>query len=79
MAADLQRCRTDWEADGRIAPFALGAQDIPDQLRIPEKLYGREREVGVLLAAFERVMAQGRSELVLVAGYSGIGKSSVVN
>ncbi len=79
LAADLQRCRAGWEADGRIAPFAPGAQDIPDQLRIPEKLYGREREVGRLLAAFERVRAQGRAELVLVVGYSGIGKSSVVN
>jgi PAS domain S-box-containing protein len=79
LAADLQRCLADWETDGRIAPFAPGVQDIPDQLRIPEKLYGREREVGRLLTAFERVMAQGRAELVLVVGYSGIGKSSVVN
>src|ERR1700757_1150947 len=79
LAADLQRCLDELERDGRIAPFAPGAQDIPDQLRIPEKLYGREREVGRLLAAFERVVAQGRPELVLVAGYSGIGKSSVVN
>ncbi len=79
LAADLQHCRADWETNGRIAPFAPGAQDIPDQLRIPEKLYGREREVGRLLAAFERVVAQGRPELVLVTGYSGIGKSSVVN
>jgi PAS domain S-box-containing protein len=79
LAADLQRCLTGWEADGRIAPFTPGAQDIPDQLRIPEKLYGREREVGQLLAAFGRVVARGRPELVLVAGYSGIGKSSVVN
>src|SRR5260370_20500560 len=79
LAADLQRCRADWEANGRIAPFAPGAQDIPDQLRISEKLYGRERVVGRLLAAFERVAAQGRPELVLVTGYSGIGKSSLVN
>ena len=79
LAADLQRCLSEWERDGRIAPFALGAQDIPDQLRIPEKLYGREREVGSLLAAFERVVAHGAPELVLVSGYSGIGKSAVVN
>ena len=46
LAADLQRCLADWETDGRIAPFAPGAQDIPDRLLIPEKLYGREREVG---------------------------------
>ena len=32
-----------------------------------------------LLAAFDRVVASGRPEFVLVSGYSGIGKSSVVN
>ena len=46
---------------------------------IPEKLYGREREIDVLLAAFDRVVAQGTPELVLVSGYSGVSKSSVVN
>ena len=52
---------------------------MPDRLLIPEKLYGREREVETLLAAFDRVVASGAPELVLVSGYSGIGKSSVVN
>ena len=46
---------------------------------IPEKLYGREREVDALLAAFDRVVAGGRPQLILVSGYSGIGKSAVVN
>ena len=46
---------------------------------IPEKLYGRAREVETLLAAFDRVVESGAPELVLVSGYSGIGKSSVVN
>src|SRR6202011_3262389 len=50
-----------------------------DRLLIPEKLYGREREIDALLAAFDRVLAQGAPELVLVSGYSGVGKSSVVN
>src|SRR5207237_5411090 len=53
--------------------------DAPDRLLIPEKLYGRAREVETLLAAFERVVASGAPELVLVSGYSGIGKSSVVH
>jgi predicted ATPase len=52
---------------------------MPDRLLIPEKLYGRESEINTLLAAFDRVVAVGRPELVLVSGYSGIGKSSVVN
>jgi len=79
LAADLRCCLASFEATGSVGPFALGAHDMSDQLRIPERLYGREREVRALLAAFARVAAQGHCELVLVSGYSGIGKSSVVN
>lgn len=76
---DLRRCLAHWETHGVIASFPLAQFDIPDQLLIPETLYGRSPEVAALLAAFERVARDGRSELVLVAGYSGIGKSAVVN
>src|SRR6202795_3919347 len=76
---DLRRCLAAWEAQHRIDAFPLGQQDASDRLLIPEKLYGREREIEILLAAFDRVVTSGRPELVLVSGYSGIGKSSVVN
>ena len=79
LEADLRRCPGEWETHGRIDPFPLGAHDPSDRLLIPEKLYGREREIDTLLAAFDRVMAHGTTELVLVSGYSGVGKSSVVN
>jgi PAS domain S-box-containing protein len=79
IEADLRRCRADWESHGRIEPFSLGAHDAPDRLLIPEKLYGREREIDTLLACFDRMVTNGAVELVLVSGYSGIGKSSVVN
>jgi hypothetical protein len=79
LAADLQHCLTEWQTTDSIAPFPLGQQDVSDRLLIPEKLYGREREIETLLAAFDRVVTQGAPELVLVSGYSGIGKSSVVN
>ncbi len=79
VEADLRRCLAEWEATSRIAPFLLGAYDASDRLMIPEKLYGREREIDTLLASFDRVVASGTTELVLVSGYSGIGKSSVVN
>src|SRR5205807_1889391 len=79
LETDLRRCLEEWQSHGRIDPFPLGAHDSSDRLLIPEKLYGREREVDTLLAAFDRVVAQGTPELVLVSGYSGVGKSSVVN
>src|SRR6266852_4275705 len=79
VEADLRRCLAAWESYGRIDRFALGAHDTPDRLLLPEKLYGREREIDTLLASFDRVVASATPELVLVSGYSGIGKSSVVN
>ncbi|HTB13119.1 MAG TPA: AAA family ATPase [Bryobacteraceae bacterium] len=72
-------CLNEWEAQQHIDEFSPGTQDIPDRLVIPERLYGRDREIEVLLAAFDRVVAGGRPELVLVSGNSGIGKSSIVN
>jgi PAS domain S-box-containing protein len=76
---DLRRCLSEWNAQGRIHDFAPGDHDAPDRLMIPEKLYGRRLEVDTLLAAFHRIVAGARPELVLVSGYSGIGKSAVVN
>ena len=75
----MRRCLAEWELHGCIAPFALGEHDTPDRLLIPEKLYGRAREIETLLASFDRIVKSGRPELVLVSGYSGIGKSPVVN
>jgi serine/threonine protein kinase len=79
LEADLRWCLAKWESQGHIDAFALGTHDVPDRLLIPEKLYGRELEIDALLAAFDRVVANGTTELVLVSGYSGVGKSSVVN
>jgi PAS domain S-box-containing protein len=77
--SDFRRCLAAWETQRRIDEFPLGEHDAPDRLLIPEKLYGRAPEIDTLLASFERVVASGTPELVLVSGYSGIGKSSVVN
>jgi predicted ATPase/signal transduction histidine kinase len=75
---DLQECLTQWNEIGEIETFELGARDLSDRFLIPEKLYGRQSEVAILLDAFDRVSA-GASELMLVAGFSGIGKTAVVN
>ncbi|MEP6873881.1 MAG: response regulator [Burkholderiales bacterium] len=79
LEVDLRECLTQWQAHGRLDPFELGAHDASDRLLIPEKLYGREAEIEVLSGAFDRVAAEGSAELVLMSGYAGIGKSSVVN
>jgi PAS domain S-box-containing protein len=79
LERDLRRCLAAWETQHRIDHFPLGEDDTPDRLLIAEKLYGRARELSVLLDAFDRVVKSGAPELVLVSGYSGIGKSSVVH
>ncbi|MET0287057.1 MAG: AAA family ATPase [Polyangiales bacterium] len=79
LRADLQRCLTSWLERGTIEPFELASDDISDRLLVPEKLYGREREVSALLDAFDHAVASRSFGLAMVSGYSGIGKSSVAN
>ena len=95
IKADLEDCVHQLETSGQINPFQLGLQDVSDQFQIPQKLYGREKEILELLKAFERVAGRegaekGRagegerdntsvsSEMMLVSGYSGVGKSALV-
>ncbi|HLO51193.1 MAG TPA: AAA family ATPase, partial [Kamptonema sp.] len=86
---DLEKCLTQLQETGKIDSFEIGRRDLCDRFIIPDKLYGREAEVETLLQAFERVanppeslLAKGRNrgvEMMLVAGFSGIGKTAVVN
>ncbi len=78
LLADLELCLNQLETKRIITDFVPGRLDILSQLLIPQKLYGREEQVNELLAAFERVTS-GTSEMMLVSGYSGIGKSVLVN
>ncbi|RUS94387.1 serine/threonine protein kinase [Dulcicalothrix desertica PCC 7102] len=78
IQADLERCLQFLEESNYVPNFTIGQQDFSTQLLIPQKLYGREQEVAMLIQAFERV-SHGATELMLVGGYSGIGKSSLVS
>ena len=78
IKADLENCLNQLETTGNITSFIPGQKDLFAQFIIPQKLYGREAEVATLMDAFERV-SQGTTEMMLVSGYSGIGKSSLVN
>jgi PAS domain S-box-containing protein len=79
VAADLARCAASWEAGGAIERFALGASDLADRIELPHRLHGREDELALLLSAFDRVAAGGPAEVALIAGHSGVGKSSLVH
>ncbi|MEG3846876.1 AAA family ATPase [Microcoleus sp. herbarium19] len=84
LKRDLEICLAQLQETGDIKDFVLGENDICDRFIIPEKLYGRATEVASLLAAFERVAGrelenQSQIEMMLVAGFSGIGKTAVVN
>ena len=83
IKADLEECLEQLTAKSTISDFPLGCQDIAEKFQIPQKLYGREREIETLLAAFNRIadrssIPNGPGELMLVSGYSGIGKSALV-
>ncbi len=82
IQTDLHECLRQLQTTGTILEFPLATADISDRFQIPQKLYGRAVQLQALLAAFERVANPGqnfsRSEMILVAGYSGIGKTSLV-
>ncbi|WP_292933946.1 AAA family ATPase [Noviherbaspirillum sp.] len=78
LMADLQTCLRTLDDADNIPVFTLGSSDVSERLQISQKLYGREHQVATLLAAFERAR-HGPSELLLVTGYSGIGKSALVH
>ncbi|MFL9912933.1 ATP-binding protein [Paraburkholderia sp. RL17-337-BIB-A] len=79
VRADLDRCLAQWLASGRIEPFPPGMDDLSERFQIPHKLYGRDEDANRLLGAFERMMETGQAALATVSGYSGIGKSSLVD
>lgn len=81
IKADLKKCQTRIKKK-QLESFPLGQQDFSERFQIPQKLYGREQEIETLLLAFERVstleIGKGKKEMMLVAGYSGVGKTALV-
>ena len=77
LEADLEACRALLADGQRSSVLPLSCESVSDRFEVPQKLYGRGHDTEALLRAFERI-GQGRRELVLVTGYSGIGKTSLV-
>ena len=114
IQSDLIACQRQLDEKGKINFFIPGQDDISEKFQIPQKLYGREQEISILLTAFDRVSEESKinrkknkkahskqkekkdfyspithlsspkihqqkqTEMMLVAGYSGIGKSALV-
>jgi PAS domain S-box-containing protein len=78
LAADLSECLRQLESTGRVEPFALGARDVSLRFSLPRQLVGRNAELDLLHATFGRVR-RGATEIVMVAGAPGSGKSVLVN
>ena len=77
IVADLEECLRQLQSKGSVETFSLGQQDTPASFHPSQKLYGRGHEILEFNQAFERV-SQGAREFTLVAGYSGIGKTRLV-
>jgi predicted ATPase/signal transduction histidine kinase len=75
---DFQTCQDLWMKHSSIADFALASKDLSERFKIPHKLYGREQDLQLLTTIFKRVLEEGNPEYVLISGYSGIGKTSLV-
>jgi len=78
LKQDLKQCQTTWAEHQKIAPFVLGQHDISQRFQVSNRLYGRQQEVVQLLEAFDRV-CNGALEMILVAGFSGIGKTALIH
>jgi len=78
LMTDLQTCLNSWNKHGEINEFELCQHDFSGDFQLPQKLYGREKELELLMEAFDRV-SDGQLETVLVGGYSGTGKSALVH
>ncbi len=82
LKADLEECYKQLQETGQIAEFAPASRDFAEKFEIPQKLYGRESEIKQLLETFKRVTeettSQKRAEMMLVGGFSGIGKTALI-
>lgn len=77
IKTDLQECNKQWLIKKNVSEYSLGLSDIQDHLSMSRNLYGREPHVHQLLDAFNQV-SRGAKKIIFVAGYSGIGKTSLV-
>jgi predicted ATPase/signal transduction histidine kinase/CheY-like chemotaxis protein len=74
---DLNDCLRQLSTSGTIIDFVIGQSDISEKFTIPNKLYGREQEIVILMETYTRASA-GQAEVLIISGYSGVGKSALI-
>ncbi len=79
LAADLEECLQQYERTGAVEAFELATRDVSIKFNIPQKFFGREKEIDLIMKLFERVSVSGKCEIILVSGNPGIGKSALIN
>lgn len=75
---DLEYCEERLVSGHEIERFQLGKKDIGHKFLIPQTIYGRDREIATLMRLFDTA-ASGGTAFCLIHGYSGVGKSALVN
>ncbi|MEM1283574.1 MAG: AAA family ATPase, partial [Chlamydiota bacterium] len=78
LANDLEKAWSEFKKNKEITPFPIGQCDIPTQLELPQKLYGRDEEIRLLETSFNKLLKTSETKLIIVKGYSGIGKTSLI-
>lgn len=77
LKADLKNCLAAFEEGIHLSNFQLGQNDFSHKFHIPQKLYGRAKELAILTNTYKNI-SEGSTQLLLISGYSGVGKSALV-
>ena len=78
LQSDMERCFEEYKQDNKISSFQLSQQDYSDRIHFSSKLFGRDQEMATLLGAFAKTVKEKSKQLFVISGYSGVGKSRLV-
>ena len=77
LLKDLQKCLEQLAMKIEIHRFDLAENDVSGQFQLPSKIYGRDREIELLIKSVDQLGSNSR-KITLVSGKSGTGKTSLI-
>lgn len=78
LKKDLLKCKNQLKTMGHIDSFEIASYNVSSHFQIPEKLYGRQSEIDLMVGQFLE-MCKGKMEILLVSGFSGVGKTTLIH